>query len=146
MSIDMSIEVYTVNHHTVCGNRKLAAKSCMHDPIPGVCGSCPFGVFFGGGGLVLFAGLAAGLLAGVATQFIQCGEYRSAVKVTPPQNEHTPCLHHIVRYAHIAKLSMQDRCHQWLPASLHMCRAGCQPGTAHQQLLHPPSSFHCPDG
>ena len=33
-------------------------------------------------GLVFFAGLAAGLLAGVSTQFIQCGEYRSAVKVS----------------------------------------------------------------
>jgi hypothetical protein len=50
-------------------DRKLAAKSCMHNPIPGVCGSCHFGVcvFWG---LVLFAGLAAGLLAGVSTQFI----------------------------------------------------------------------------
>jgi hypothetical protein len=39
----------------------------------------------------VFAGLAAGLLAGVFAQFIQCGEYRSAVKVSscntplPPQ-------------------------------------------------------------
>jgi hypothetical protein len=36
----------------------------------------------------LFADFAAGLLAGVSTQFIQCGEYRSAVEVstctTPP--------------------------------------------------------------
>jgi hypothetical protein len=50
----------------------------------------PFWCFFLGG-LVLFAGLAAGLLAGVSTQFIQCGEYRSAVKVStcnnlPPKN------------------------------------------------------------
>ena len=36
--------------------------------------------FSGGGGLVLFAGLAVSHLAGVFTQFIQCGEYRSAVK------------------------------------------------------------------
>ena len=49
--------------------------------------SRPFPICFFGG-LVLFAGFAAGLLAGVSTQFIQCGEYRSAVKVstcnTPP--------------------------------------------------------------
>jgi hypothetical protein len=57
-----------------------------------VCVAVAILVFFRGG-LVLFAGLAAGLLAGVSTQFIQCGEYRSAVKVStcnnllpPPQN------------------------------------------------------------
>jgi hypothetical protein len=51
-----------------------------------------FWCFFLGGGLVLFAGLAAGLLAGVSTQFIQCAECRSAVKVStcnnpPPQQK-----------------------------------------------------------
>ena len=55
-----------------------------------VCVAVAILVFFLGG-LVLFAGLAAGLLAGVSTQFIQCGEYRSAVKVStrnnfPPQS------------------------------------------------------------
>jgi hypothetical protein len=45
----------------------------------------PFwGVFIGG--LVLFAGFAAGLLAGVSAQFIHCGEYRSAVKVSTCNN------------------------------------------------------------
>jgi hypothetical protein len=45
----------------------------------------PFWVFFFWG-LVLFADFAAGLLAGVSTQFIQCGEYRSAVKVSTCNN------------------------------------------------------------
>ena len=39
-----------------------------------------------------FAGLAAGLLAGVSAQFVQCGEYRPAAKAatcTPPPHTHT---------------------------------------------------------
>jgi hypothetical protein len=50
-----------------------------------VCVAVAILVFFLGG-LVLFAGHAAGLLAGVSTQFIQCGEYRSAVKVSTCNN------------------------------------------------------------
>mgnify|MGYP001807347290 CR=1 FL=1 len=57
-----------------------------------VCVAVAIFVFFLGG-LVLFAGFAAGLLAGVFTQFIQCGEYRSAVKVSTCNNLPPNLLH-----------------------------------------------------
>jgi hypothetical protein len=67
--------------------RQLAAESCMHDPIPGVCGSCHFGVFFGGGWSCLPVLLQVFLQVCLpSTQFIQCGEYRSAVKVSTCNN------------------------------------------------------------
>jgi hypothetical protein len=44
--------------------------------------SCHFVVLGGRGGVGIVCRFAAGLLAGVSTQFIQCGEYCSAVKVS----------------------------------------------------------------
>jgi hypothetical protein len=74
------------------GNTLLAAESYSICTILYlVCVEVAILLCWGGGELVLFAGLAAGLLAGVSTQFIQCGEHRSAVKVTtcntPPKNQ-----------------------------------------------------------
>ena len=46
-----------------------------------------WGVFRGG---VLFAGLAAGLSAGVSTQFIQCGQDPSAVEASTCNNPNPP--------------------------------------------------------
>jgi hypothetical protein len=64
----------------VCAQQRRLLRSVTM--VAGLVGgfSCPptlpkgVGCHFWGVGVVLFAGLAAGLLAGVSSQFIQCGE------------------------------------------------------------------------
>jgi hypothetical protein len=88
-----------------------------------LCVAVAMEVFFG---LALFADLAAGLRAGVSTQFIQCGEYRPAVKVFTCN---PPILFSLSRSLAWPRPVSAYRSAQGIPPTVFI-PPGLQPGTA----------------